>query len=67
MIDAQKLEMVGANLDAKSLLGTVGWKGAVNCTVVNGKVVVKDGRLTGIDEERTAFEGHRLVHDYLNR
>lgn len=67
MIDTRRLEMVGANLDVKSLLGTVGWKGAVNCTVVNGKVVVKDGRLIGIDEEKTAYEGHRLVREYLSR
>lgn len=67
MIDTKKLEMVGANYDAKSLLGTVGIKGAVACTVVNGKVVVKDGMLTGIDEEKTACEGHKLVKDYLNR
>lgn len=67
MIDTRSLEMVGADLDVKSLLGTVGWKGAVKCTVVNGKVVVKDGKLTGIDEEKAAFEGHKLVQDYLNR
>lgn len=27
-------------------------KGAVNYNVINGKMVVKDGRLTGIDEEK---------------
>lgn len=67
MIDTRRLEMVGADLDAKSLLGTVGFKGAVNCTVVNGKIVVKDGRLTGIDEEKAVSEGRRLVKDYLSR
>lgn len=67
MIDTRRLEMVGADLDAKSLLGTVGWKGAVNYTVVNGKVVVRDGKLTGIDEEKTVNEGRQLVNEYLNR
>lgn len=66
MIDTRRLEMVGADMDAKSLLGTVGWKGAVNYTVVNGKVVVKDGKLTGIDEEKTVYEGRRLVNEYLS-
>lgn len=67
MIDTRRLEMVGADLDAKSLLGTVGFKGAVDCTVVNGKVVVKDGKLTGIDEEKTVHECRSLVQDYLGR
>lgn len=67
MIDTRKLEMVGADLDVKSLLGTVGWKGAISYTIVNGKVVVKDGKLTGVDEEKEAAKGHQLVRDYLNR
>lgn len=67
MIDTRSLEMLGADLDVKSLLGTVGWKGTVKYTVVNGKVVVKDGELTGIDEEKTVFEGRSLVKDYLSR
>ena len=45
-------EVVGADLDVKSMLGTVGFKGPVDATVVNGRVVVKGGRLTGIDEEK---------------
>lgn len=39
-------------------------KGAVNYTVINGKMVVKDGRLTGIDEEKAAAKGHKLVTDF---
>jgi len=36
-IDTRRLELVGADLDPKSLLGTVGWKGPVDYTVVNGQ------------------------------
>ena len=39
------LELVGANLDPKSMLGTIS-KGAVDYTVVNGKIVVRNGKLT---------------------
>ena len=67
LIDKRRLELVGADLDPKSLLGTVGWKGAVDCTVVNGRVVVRDGRLTGVDEERAYREADRLVKEYLAR
>lgn len=67
MIRTDRLELVGADLDVKSMLGTVGFKGAVDCTVVNGKVVVKDGRLVGIDEEKAVADGRQLVCDYLER
>ncbi len=33
------------------MLGTVGYKGKTAYTIVNGKVVVKDGRLVNIDED----------------
>ena len=49
------------------MLGTVGIKGAVDYTVVNGKVVVKNGELVGIDEEKEIRAGRELVNDYLNR
>lgn len=67
MLNRNNLEMVGADLDVKSLLGTVGWKGAVTCTIVNGQIVVKDGHLTGIDEEKTAADGRKLAANYLSR
>ena len=67
MIDTRRLEMAGADLDPMSLLGTVGWKGPVDYTVVQGRVTVRRGRLTGIDEEKTAASAARLVREYLTR
>ena len=67
MIDTRRLEMVGADLDAKSLLGTVGWKGAVDYTVVNGKVTVRNGKLVSVDEEKEVREARALVNTYLSR
>ncbi len=67
MIDTRRLEMVGADLDPKSLLGTVGWKGPVDYTVVNGKVTVRHGKLVNIDEEKAASEAGALVREYLSR
>ena len=66
-IDTRRLEMVGADLDPKSLLGTVGWKGPVDYTVVNGKVTVRSGKLVNLDEEKAAREAAALVRDYLSR
>ena len=66
-IDTRRLELVGADLDPKSLLGTVGWKGPVDYTVVNGKVTVRSGKLVNLDEEKAAREAAALVRDYLSR
>ncbi|MCI9442724.1 MAG: 8-oxoguanine deaminase [Ruminococcus sp.] len=67
LIRQNRLELVGADLDVKSMLGTVGIKGAVDYTVVNGRVVVKKGELVGIDEEKEVVKGRKLVSDYLDR
>lgn len=65
MIDTRRLAAVGTHLDPGSLLGTVGWKGAVQCTVVNGRVAVRDGRIVTIDEEKQARQADLLVRKYL--
>ncbi|MDO4554876.1 MAG: 8-oxoguanine deaminase [Lachnospiraceae bacterium] len=67
LIDTRRLELVGADLDPKSMLGTVGFKSAVDYTIVNGKVTVREGRLTSVDEEKEAADAASFVRDYLNR
>ena len=67
LIRRDRLELVGADLDVSSLLGTVGFKGPVDATVVNGRVVVKDGRLTGVDEEQAVRQARACCQEYLNR
>lgn len=67
LIRRNRLELVGADLDAKSMLATVGFKGAVDYTVVNGKIVVKDGHLVGIDEDKAVRDGKQSVTNFLNR
>ena len=67
LIRRDRLELVGADLDVKSMLGTVGFKGPVDATVVNGRVVVKDGRLTGVDEEKAVREARSCAEAYLSR
>lgn len=67
MLDSRHLELTGTLSDPKSLLGTVGWKGAVDYTVVAGRVVVREGRLTTVDEQRAVHEADQAVKDYLSR
>lgn len=66
LIRRDRLELVGADLDVKSMLGTVGFKNAVDYTIVNGKTVVKDGHLIGIDEEKATHEARNILTEYLN-
>jgi cytosine/adenosine deaminase-related metal-dependent hydrolase len=66
MIDSRKLEFAGAARDPMSMLGTVGVKGAVEYTIVNGRVTVRSGRLAGIDEEKLAYEANKCVERYLS-
>lgn len=65
MIDGRRLELTGATFDPKALLGTVGYKGSVDCTIVNGEVVVKDGRLCRVDEEAVGYKARNQVRKYL--
>ena len=67
MIDSRRLELVGACYDPKSVLGTVGVRGAVDYTVVNGKVTVAKGKLVTVDEEKVAYEANRKCNEYLSK
>lgn len=67
MIDMRKLEMVGANFDPKSLFGTIGWKGSVDYTIVNGKVVVEKGKLISVDEEKMYKLADETENKYLSK
>lgn len=65
MIDTRGLELAGALHDPKNLLARVGVTGPVWLTMVNGKVVYRDGQLTGVDEERLAREGEQVCSRVL--
>ncbi len=67
MIDSRRLELVGACTDPKSVLGTVGVRGAVDYTVVNGKVTVKHGKIVTLDEEKLAYDANQKCLEYLSK
>ncbi|WP_371363358.1 8-oxoguanine deaminase [Sporomusa rhizae] len=62
MINVNTLEYVGTHFDPKSLLGTVGVSRPAAYTIVNGRVVVKDGKLCTIDEEKVTAYANALVN-----
>lgn len=67
MVNTNRFELVGAMVDPKSVLATVGLKGAVDYTVINGEIVVKQGRLVSIDEEKTRREAQDCFEKFIKK
>ena len=65
MIDKNRIEMVGCDYDFKSYLCTVGYKGYVDMTIVNGEIVFKQGKLVNIDEEEIIKKAKEVEEKYL--
>lgn len=60
LVDANRLGFAGGQGDPVSALINCGDTQIVDYTIVNGKIVVKDGQLVQVDEERLVFEQNRL-------
>jgi cytosine/adenosine deaminase-related metal-dependent hydrolase len=60
-LDVSKLEHAGALLDPASFLGTIGYSRPAKLTMVNGKIVYRDGQLLGIDEEKVKAQADAEV------
>lgn len=67
MVDSRRIELAGACYDPGCVLCTVGVRGAVDYTIVNGKITVKEGRLVSIDEEKLSADADRKIKDYLDK
>lgn len=67
MINSNRIELVGTLYDPKSVLGTVGFKGSVDYTVVAGNVVVKDGKLVNVDENQIVKKANLAVEKLINK
>ena len=67
LIDSRRLELVGSCFDPKSVLATVGVRGAVDYTVVHGRVTVAHGQLVTVDEEKLAHDAEAKCRAYLAR
>ena len=67
LVDARRLELVGAEYSPADVLATVGLRGPVDYTIVEGKIVVKDGRLVNVDEGAVAAQARQVCEAYLAR
>ena len=67
LVRLNRLALTGAEFDPMNMLCTVGLRGDVDYTIVNGVAVVQNGMLTTVDEEQTAAHARQAVARYLNR
>ena len=67
LIDSNRIELIGACYDPESVLGTVGLRGPVDITVIDGEITVDHGRITGIDEEKIIADSRRELIRYLGK
>ena len=65
LVDERRLELVGAAFDPAAMLGTVGLRGAVDYTMVNGRFTVRGGRLCTVDEDAVAAAAQAKCRAYL--
>lgn len=66
LVDSRRLELVGALYDPANVFGTVGLRGAVDYTIVNGRITVENGRLVNVDEPTVAQEARKVCDAYLS-
>lgn len=66
LVNSKRLAFAGGLSDPVSALINTGTSQEVDLTMVAGKIVVRDGRLTTIDEEEVAAETNRLADEMLS-
>ncbi len=64
-IKRSAMDLVCAEEDPKNLFGTVGYHRPCDLVFVNGVCTVKDGRVLGMDEEKTAEAARKELHRLL--
>lgn len=67
MIDTNKLELSGTLHDPANLIARTGITGPVWLTMINGKIVYREGHLYGIDERETAEKAEKCCTDIIRK
>ena len=67
LVDSRRLELTGAEYSPADVLATVGLRGPVDYTIVEGRIVVKEGHLVHVDEMETAQQARQVCGAYLSR
>jgi len=64
MVSPDRIDLVGTQFDAKSMLGTVGLKGNVDTTIVGGEIVVDGGVLMNVDEDKVVADAKQTLEKF---
>ncbi|KUO51316.1 MAG: hydroxydechloroatrazine ethylaminohydrolase [Desulfitibacter sp. BRH_c19] len=67
LIDFQQLAFAGGQHDPVSAIVNTGNSNLVDMTIVNGKIVVENGRLINIDEEKLAYDANKISLELLEK
>lgn len=67
LIDLNRIDLIGTQMDPRSVLCTVGLKGSVNYTVVNGEIVVKDQKLVRFNEDTLVEKANASFLRYISK
>jgi len=65
LINTKKIGFAGGLSDSVSALVTCGDSQIVDITIVNGKIVVRDGRLVNIDEDKVAEKANKISQEMI--
>ena len=65
LVDTRRAELVGAALDPKNMLATVGLNAPVDYAIINGRVTIAHRRVITQDEASLARRGREAVARYL--
>lgn len=66
LLNINRLDLVGAYYDPKSILSTVGLKGYLDYTIINGKVTVRDSNISNYDEGKLIADANQKVRSFLH-
>ena len=66
MLDTTRLQYVGTNKDPIALLATVGVNHPVDYTIINGKIIVQNGEIKTIDENKIVKEANIKFEEFIN-
>ncbi len=67
LIDSRRPALIGAQEDFAGAPAAIGIREPVDITVVNGRVVVRDGHLTGMDEAVLSEKANQVFEKYIGR
>ncbi|MDO5349659.1 MAG: 8-oxoguanine deaminase [Lachnospiraceae bacterium] len=67
LIDLNRIDLIGTQMDPRSVLCTVGLKGSVDYTVVNGEIVVKDQKLVHFNEDTLVEKANASFLRYISK